>query len=48
VGLPIHDRIGGQRMGHLGYRGAQQLFDRIANAMIRVKQESSDIGYTHM
>ena len=24
VGFPIHDRIGGQRMLHLGYRGAQE------------------------
>ena len=34
VGFPIHDRIDGPRLVHLGYRGAQQLFDRIANALI--------------
>ena len=34
VGFPIHDRVGGQRVLHLGYRGAQQLFDRLVNALI--------------
>ena len=34
VGFPIHDRIDGPRLLHLGYRGAQQLFDRIANALV--------------
>ena len=29
VGFPIHDRFGGQRLNHLGYRGAQELYDRI-------------------
>jgi hypothetical protein len=41
VGFPIHDRIGGQRVLHLGYRGAQELFDRIINALLEVKQETS-------
>ncbi len=27
VGFPIHDRFGGQRILHLGYRGAQNLLD---------------------
>ncbi len=48
VGFPIHDRIGGQRVLHLGYEGAQQLFDRIVNTLIERKQEASDIGYTYM
>jgi len=48
VGFPIHDRIGGQRIFHVGYRGAQQLFDRIVNAMIEVRQSSSEIGYSYM
>ena len=26
VGFPIHDRIGGQRIIHIGYRGAQQAY----------------------
>ncbi|MCW5204537.1 nitrogenase, partial [Desulfobulbus sp. N2] len=32
VGFPVHDRVGGQRILHLGYSGAQQLFDQVANA----------------
>jgi nitrogenase molybdenum-iron protein NifN len=48
VGFPVHDRVDGSRLHHLGYRGAQQLFDRIANTLIAVKQNRSDIGYTYM
>lgn len=48
VGFPIHDRIGGQRILHLGYRGAQQLFDLIVNTLLEVKQESSDVGYSYL
>ena len=48
VGFPIHDRVGGQRILHLGYRGAQQLFDTIANALIARKQDMSDVGYSYM
>ncbi len=48
VGFPIHDRIGGQRVLHLGYRGTQQLFDRIVNTIIENTQEQSSIGYTYM
>jgi nitrogenase molybdenum-iron protein NifN len=48
VGFPVHDRVDGSRLLHLGYRGAQQLFDRIANTLIKVKQERSDVGYTYM
>ncbi|MBU0482547.1 MAG: nitrogenase [Proteobacteria bacterium] len=48
VGFPIHDRVGGQRILHIGYEGAQHLFDRIANAMIQVKQDSSPVGYSYM
>ncbi len=40
VGFPIHDRIGGQRILHLGYRGAQQLFDLVVNTLLEVKQDS--------
>jgi nitrogenase molybdenum-iron protein NifN len=45
VGFPIHDRIGGQRLLHVGYRGTQQLFDRVANALIEAGQERSAVGY---
>jgi len=48
IGFPVHDRIDGARMLHVGYRGAQQLFDRIANAMIEAAQESNAVGYTYM
>jgi len=48
VGFPVHDRVDGSRLLHLGYRGAQQLFDRIANTLIEVKQRRSDVGYTYM
>ncbi len=48
VGFPIHDRIGGQRLMHIGYRGAQNLFDLIANTLLDKKQSSSDIGYSYM
>ncbi len=48
VGFPIHDRIGGPRLLHLGYRGAGQLFDRIVNTLIEAKQSSSPVGYTYI
>lgn len=48
VGFPIHDRIGGQRILHLGYRGAQQLYDIVVNAFLDSKQESSAVGYSYL
>ncbi|MGO8697250.1 MAG: nitrogenase component 1 [Limisphaerales bacterium] len=48
VGFPIHDRIGGQRVLHLGYRGALELYDRIVNALLEVKQEKSPVGYSYL
>lgn len=48
VGFPIHDRVGGQRILHLGYHGAQQLFDTITNTVIAQKQDSSEVGYSYM
>ena len=48
VGFPIHDRVGGQRLLHLGYRGAQQLFDTLVNTLMAHKQESSDVGYSYL
>jgi len=38
-GFPIHDRIGGQRIKHLGYAGTQELFDQITNTLIGYKQD---------
>ncbi|CAK8712815.1 Nitrogenase [Candidatus Electronema halotolerans] len=48
VGFPIHDRVGGQRILHLGYQGAQQLFDSVTNALIAKKQDDSPVGYSYM
>lgn len=48
VGLPIHNRIGAARILHIGYRGAQQLYDRIVNTLIEIEQEYSPVGYTHI
>jgi nitrogenase molybdenum-iron protein NifN len=48
VGFPIHDRVGGQRILHLGYSGAQQLFDTVTNALIAKKQDDSSVGYSYM
>ncbi|WP_246804655.1 nitrogenase component 1 [Desulfosarcina cetonica] len=48
IGFPIHDRMGGARIVHIGYRGAQQLFDCITNTIIQCRQDASPIGYTYM
>jgi nitrogenase molybdenum-iron protein NifN len=48
VGFPIHDRMGGQRTLHIGYRGAQQLYDTIVNTIIQQKQDLSPVGYNYM
>lgn len=48
VGFPIHDRVDGARLLHVGYRGTQQLFDRIANAVIAASQDASPVGYAYM
>jgi nitrogenase molybdenum-iron protein NifN len=48
VGFPIHDRFGGPRVLHLGYRGAQQLLDTIINAVLSKKQEDSPVDYGYI
>lgn len=48
IGLPIHDRVGAARLQMLGYRGTQQLFDRIVNAILEAQQDESDIGYSYL
>lgn len=48
VGFPVHDRVGGSRLLHVGYDGAQALFDRIANTLIEQRQSASSTGYTYM
>jgi len=48
VGFPVHDRIGAQRILHIGYRGAQNLFDTIVNTLLQQKQDSSSVGYKYL
>lgn len=48
VGFPIHDRFGGQRLRTLGYGGAQNLYDRIVNAVLTKKQADSKVGYGYL
>lgn len=48
VGFPIHDRVGGPRILHIGYRGCQELFDRVTNALLEVKQEETGMGYSYL
>lgn len=48
IGFPIHDRFGGQRLHHLGYRGTLELFDRLVNMVIEQRQSASSVGYTYM
>ncbi len=48
VGFPIHDRIGGQRILHIGYKGAQELFDTIVNTLLQRRQDTSKTGYAYM
>ena len=48
VGFPIHDRIGANRVLHLGYRGAHNLLDVITNTRIATIQDSDPNGYMNM
>jgi nitrogenase molybdenum-iron protein NifN len=48
VGFPIHDRFGGARILHVGYHGAQNLFDQVVNAILERRQNESEIGYSYM
>ncbi|MDR1986624.1 MAG: nitrogenase [Treponema sp.] len=47
-GFPIHDRIGGQRLLHLGYRGTLNLFDLLCNTLLQAKQDQVSKGYTYL
>jgi nitrogenase molybdenum-iron protein NifN len=47
-GFPVHDRIGGQRILHLGYRGTLNLFDLVCNALMEAKQNQFTKGYTYI
>ena len=48
AGFPIHDRVGGSRILHIGYKGAQNLFDTIVNAILEKRQTESSVGYSYM
>lgn len=48
VGFPIHDRFGGPRLRHVGYAGAQELYDRLVNLFLEYKQEKSAVGYGYL
>ena len=48
IGFPVHDRIGAARIHHLGYRGTQDLFDRIVNALIERNQQRSPVGHSYI
>lgn len=48
MGFPIHDRVGGSRILHIGYKGAQNLFDTIINTLLHKSQAESSVGYSYM
>jgi nitrogenase molybdenum-iron protein NifN len=48
VGFPVHDRFGGARILHIGYHGAQNLFDQVVNAILDYRQENSSVGYSYL
>ncbi len=48
VGFPLHDRFGGQRILHLGWRGALSLLDTIVNAVLEKRQDDSPVGYSYL
>jgi nitrogenase molybdenum-iron protein NifN len=47
IGFPIHDRFGAARLLHVGYRGTQQLLDRIINACITHAQQTDEVAYAY-
>ncbi|QEN04591.1 nitrogenase [Thiospirochaeta perfilievii] len=46
-GFPIHDRIGGPRFLHIGYKGAMNLLDHVTNTLLTAKQDASPVGYAY-
>lgn len=44
TGFPIHDRVGGQRLLTLGYRGSMVLLDRLTNTLLEQKHSSYRAG----
>jgi len=47
-GFPIHDRMGAQRVLHLGYRGTVNLLDLVCNALMEARQREARSGYTYV
>jgi nitrogenase molybdenum-iron protein NifN len=47
LGFPVHDRFGAARIRLLDYEGTMELFDRIINAILEVKQSTSPVGYSY-
>jgi len=47
-GFPIHDRMGGHRILHVGYAGALSLYDTLVNTLLARKQDTSSIGYSYL
>jgi len=48
VGFPIHDRFGASRVALIGYRGTQQLFDRIVNELIAARQSGAQEQWSYV
>jgi nitrogenase molybdenum-iron protein NifN len=48
IGFPIHDRLSGNRLLHVGYQGTQAIFDRITDTLLEKRQTESDVGYTYL
>ena len=48
LGFPIHDRFGGQRLQHFGYKGALSILDQLTNTLLDQFQSDSDVGYTYL
>jgi nitrogenase molybdenum-iron protein NifN len=46
--FPIHDRLGGHRILHLGYRGTLNLFERICNTIIETNQNAAANKWTYV
>ncbi len=40
LGFPIHDRVGGQRLLSVGYRGTAFFLDRITNSLLEKRQKT--------
>lgn len=48
VGFPIHDRIGAQRILHLGYAGTQNLYDNLVNLLLEARQTTNETAWSYL